>query len=327
MEEREVMIRRVMAAAIGIAVLMALVVVSPAGRGGMLVTAHAAGRTRPAVGAHQSTSDPRFGEIDVFWRGTDANLWEAYRSSGGWSANPLKIGMGPLGSDPTVAVQSNGEEDVFWKGTNGDLWEAWFDGRWHGPLEIHMGTLGSAPTAVAHGSVQDVFWKGTDGDLWEAYYNGAWHGPGKLGMGTLGSAPSATATDSGYVAVAWKGTNGRLWTTHYLGSWTGPDEDPASGTLLSGPGIAIDPRDGVEMDAFWEGGDGNLWRAVNADLEDAPAVKIGFGTLGSAPSAFRRNIGDQDVFWEGTDGNLWQAFYSAISHSWTLRNLGYGPLS
>jgi hypothetical protein len=34
-------------------------------------------------------------EADVFWRGTDANLWEGWQDSGSWNG-PARIGMGPI---------------------------------------------------------------------------------------------------------------------------------------------------------------------------------------------------------------------------------------
>lgn len=49
------------------------------------------------VGGASST-----GEEDVFWQGTDNNLWHAFWTSK-WNG-AFKIGMGPLGSTPTVAV-------------------------------------------------------------------------------------------------------------------------------------------------------------------------------------------------------------------------------
>jgi hypothetical protein len=53
--------------------------------------------SQPSVG---STSG---GEQFVFWQGTDNNLWEAYFNDGKWIGSE-KVGMGPLGSAPTVAV-------------------------------------------------------------------------------------------------------------------------------------------------------------------------------------------------------------------------------
>ena len=65
------------------------------------------------------------GTVDVFFKGTDGNLWHVYRVGGGaWSA-ASSLGMGMLGSGPFATAQPAGAIDVFWRGS-GDihLWHA-----------------------------------------------------------------------------------------------------------------------------------------------------------------------------------------------------------
>ena len=78
------------------------------------------------------------GTVDVFWKGTDGNLWHAYTNGHGWQA-PTSLGMGPLGSMPFATAQPNGGEDVFWRGSaNNHLWHAYYRrGRgWHGAQDL-----------------------------------------------------------------------------------------------------------------------------------------------------------------------------------------------
>src|SRR3984893_13258486 len=170
------------------------------------------------VGPHSN------GDLYVFWRGANGGLVESWFSGGRWWG-PIDLGMGPLGSAPTVAVQASGEVDVFWRGLNGGLWEAYYaNGRWLGPLDFGVGQLGSAPTATSWGTEVDVFWRGTDGKLWELFWvDRVWRGPMVLGMGPLGSGPAAAAQSNGVQSVYWKGADGGLWEAQWVNSaWSGP---------------------------------------------------------------------------------------------------------
>src|SRR5215813_1819082 len=79
------------------------------------------------------------GTVDVFWKGTDGNMWHAYTTAGHrWTA-PVSLGMGPLGSMPFATAGPNGTEDVFWRGTGNDhLWHAYFRAGdvWRGPQDL-----------------------------------------------------------------------------------------------------------------------------------------------------------------------------------------------
>ena len=68
----------------------------------------------------------------VFWMGTNAELWEGYWNGAQW-VGPFNRGMGPAGSEPSVAMTPVGMASVFWRGTDGALWQAIGDAR--GPLE------------------------------------------------------------------------------------------------------------------------------------------------------------------------------------------------
>jgi hypothetical protein len=236
-----------------------------------------------AIGSH--------GYDYVFWEGSDRSLWEAGDYPQGWVVSDL--GMGPLGSQPTAASlpTSSGvsEIDVFWDGTDGDLWRALYQtatGRWTGPSDLGMGTLGSPPSATEQstsaGTQIQVYWEGTNGALWEADTSGGskWSGPTSLGMGPLGSAPAVASLSYGNEAVFWGGTYGRLWQASWNGtSWNGAE--------LNGP------------------------------------TSVGFGPMATAPTVAGVETDEYDVFWIGTDADMWEA--QLVGQTWTS-DQSLGPM-
>jgi hypothetical protein len=187
------------------------------------------------IGSEPSVVTSAPGNVDVFWEGTDANLWHmSYTPSGGWSGRQ-NLKMGPLGGPPHAVAQQNGTIDVFWKGggTNPRVWHAWQNpgsSAWGGPQDLG-GSPASDPFPVSSspGTV-DVFFKGSDGNLWHVFSHAdtAWSAPASLGMGTLGGAPFAAAGVSGTIDVFWKGTGApaALWHAWYNDGhpWAGPQD-------------------------------------------------------------------------------------------------------
>lgn len=219
------------------------------------------------------------GEQDVFWKGTDNNLWEAFWANNTWNG-PYKIGMGPLNSPPSVTVLANGNEDVFWKGTDNNLWEAvWKGSAWSRPVSVGIGPLSSQPSATSWGNEVDVFWRGTDNNLWEAVSdNGTWSGPYELGMGPLGSAPAAAAQSDGEQDVFWQGTDDNLWEAFYTNNtWNGPYKI-GMGPISSAPTVDVRPSTGEE-DVFWTGTDNALWEGFWASNQWNGPFNIGMGAI------------------------------------------------
>jgi hypothetical protein len=166
--------------------------------------------------------------IDVFWQGTDGNLWQAsYAFATGIWSGPHQLGMGPLGSAPTAVAQGSAtgtDIQVFWKGADNALWEGQTaGGAWTGPKSLGMGPLGSAPSVgwLPSGE-EDVFWAGTNGKLWQAQWSGsAWKGPISTRIGPLDSAPTVGAAWPTEQDVFWFGFDGNLWeATDVAGTWT-----------------------------------------------------------------------------------------------------------
>jgi hypothetical protein len=168
-------------------------------------------------------------EIDVFWQGTDGNLWRGYYTvaTGKWTG-PTSLGMGALGSAPTAAAQasSSGPQiQVFWDGRDNDLWEGDTSGatKWTGPTNHGMGPLGSAPAVAAVSTTdEDVFWEGTNAKLWQGTWNGSsWSGPTAAGLGPMASAPTVAAASPDEDDIFWVGIDSNLWEAQYVNrTWT-----------------------------------------------------------------------------------------------------------
>lgn len=207
------------------------------------------------------------GELDVFWAGTNADVWAGVSSAAGIWTGPFDRGSGwAIGSNPSVTVnESNGQETLFWEGSDGGLWTGHGSGgSWTGPSSLGMGQLGSPPAAGEHPSGElDVFWRGTTGALWEAFsVGGRWSGPFAVGPGwNLASQPAVTVNQTtGEEDVFWRGSNGGLWEGFWNGvRWNGPISI-GMGQLASAPGAGTEP-DGQEV-VFWRATDGDLTEAL-----------------------------------------------------------------
>jgi|HubBroStandDraft_6_1064221.scaffolds.fasta_scaffold56215_2 hypothetical protein len=276
----------------------------------------------PALAASVSARGPSaavdsFENEYVFWKGTDGNLWEALHNSytNRWSTHDLK--MGPLGSEPTVAVTNQ----VF-RGPGGKLFNAVY-----------------------------VYWRGTSGGLFFAYWNGHWHAS-DLGIKPICSQPSATFVTSPFgpkIVIFWKGLGvsgscsrgpdiNKLWyafSTSFPptgpGDYSGPTLDTHAQFVGSSPSITT-VRSTCAPDALcdkyvviaWQGTSGYLWEEVwnqaNGDVS-GPTRDTRAGVIGSAPSvgAISLEVGSSapvdtwDVTWRGTSGHLLYAHPSTAN--------------
>jgi hypothetical protein len=200
------------------------------------------------------------GSVDVFWKGTNNQLYAARYANvqTGWTG-PTALG-GSMMSAPSATVTSAGVVDVFFQGTDGSLWHRWLSGgTWYGPQSLGMGPLGGPPSVVgqSNGTV-DTFWKGTNGQLYHAWYTPAsgWLGPQAMG-GAMASDPSVTLTGSGGLDVMFKGTDGNLWHRWFAGNtWYGP-QSLGMGPLGGPPSVVGQPNGTV--DTFWKGTNGQLY--------------------------------------------------------------------
>jgi hypothetical protein len=265
------------------------------------------------------------GNEEVFWRGTDNNLYEEYAIDGTWYGPDQLTTSGNLASNPEPVSWGVGNLEVFWRGSDGNLWQMYYLNGWQGPASLGDGPLGNAtpvPISWGPGNIE-VFWEGTDQNVWEAYYANGWHGPAGLGDGPLGTATtlSAVSWGTGNLELFWKGTDKNLWEAYYANGWHGP-VGLGDGPLGSAP-HPVATESGV-LDVFWEGSDGNLWHAWYLGGGWNGPASLGSGPMGSQPEVTSWGGGRVDVFWVGTDGNLWHDWYQ---NGWTgPQNLGGTPL-
>ncbi|HTW98054.1 MAG TPA: hypothetical protein VMD59_04715 [Acidimicrobiales bacterium] len=310
-----------------------------------LVAAGAAPAGASAAPARASTSRSASialeasGEELAFWRGQDGDLWEA-TSTGGHFSGPTRVGFGPLGSEPSVAIV-DGEAYVFWEGRDAELWTTHQVGSGWAPATAvqHMGPMGSRPSVTTTNTGLAVLWKGRDGDLWEAtcdVSSGAWSGPTDRGYGPLGSAPSVDADDAGNLYAFWQasGSNTHVmeaWYDARSGSWSGPiDLGQWTSNTASAPSVTVFKATGHQY-LFWQGLDRELWEARWNGHSWVGPTYVGKGPLDSQPAV--ASIGDEesgtiDVAWRGTPNlDLWSVTYHFDLNSWTApSNDGLGPL-
>ncbi len=278
--------------------------------GGSALTAGAAAANvvKPAVPHAATTTDTNaalaavadnLGDQYVFWKGQDGNLWFTVESATThqWSAASAVPGMGPLGSEPTVAIyaDSGGTSYVWalWQGKDGNLWMATGTipnisaapatfSSWSGPTVVAgMGPLGSKPAAqyVVHMGAANglwVFWKGADNNLWSAHAStfslatGAptWPAaPSAIpGMGPLGSEPTVGADGLGDIFVFWQGAgnNTRVWESWYnatAATWSLVPIDLGSWTGNTGSPPSVGVAASGQQYVFWQGQDTTLYQA------------------------------------------------------------------
>ncbi len=218
-----------------------------------------------------------YGNLDVFWRGTDNGLWHMWYSNG-WHGPQFLGGAGTMASDPYPVSWGPGHIDVFWKGTDGNLWHAWYLGGWSGPQSLGDGPLAGAPQPVSAGYGHiNVFWRGTDSALVEAVYSSdGWSGPIGLG-GSVSGDPAPTSPLLGNIEVVYVGADGLLWHDDYVDGWSGPAD------LGDGPATqpsAVSWGSG-HSEVFWEGTDAGLWHdwyqiGISSRTIPVPAISMGY---------------------------------------------------
>ena len=270
--------------------------------GEMTLTGQASLGDGPLGGDPQSVATGP-GSADVFWKGTDGNLWYTHSVSGGW-APAASLGGGPLGSNPHPVFSGGSTVDVFWKGADGNLWHVYNNGgAWASPSSLGGGTLGSDPQVTSSGNHDvAVFWRGGDKNLWEAAYQPGpgWRAPIFLGSGPLNGVPHAAAYNTNSYDVFWRGGNNAVWHNFTSGSaWSGA-QSLGMGPIAGDP-IAISAATNT-VDIYWQGGDGGLWHGwYNAGWHGAQGYG---GSVSSPPSPIAPTTGTVDVFWRsGADVN------------------------
>jgi hypothetical protein len=254
------------------------------------------------------------GTQSTLWRGTDGGLWGAVWDGKAWGG-PVRLGMGPMASEPTAGIDGSGHAWAYWAGTDGKLREGFYDGaKWNGPIALpQFGIVQSQPgVAIAPSGHQELVWKGTDGNLFVAHWTGvAWEGPSDVGMGPLGSHPAVVFDAAEHPYVYWHSPDGALMQAFYDGAkWNGPTR---IGMGPLGSAVAASANPNGARSVFWRGADGNLWAGVWSGSAWFGPVKVVGAAMTSEPTAGVDAAGHAWVYWKGTDGNAWGAYYDTKS--------------
>jgi len=273
---------------------------------------------------------------EVWWKGTNGHLQEAYWSNGpGWSAGgDAFYQTSPIGSPPSAMFDANqGQQVVFWQGTDNNLWSAYYTdstSTWSPVYQVNSVAGGAWQMASAPAAMYDstqhqqvVFWKGTDGNLYEQYWvsGSGWQYPsevtsGGAHMGTLGSDPTATYSTSGHQQlVYWQGTDGKVWGTSWAGSGWAAANNTINQVIGSRPTAGYDSAQNQIL-LFWQGTSSDstqytLHEAYNNGSWNLVNPVPSMGSLGSSPTVGYDSYQNQQlVFWKGSaDGKLYEAYW------------------
>ncbi len=217
--------------------------------------------------------------IDVFFRGSDGDLWQmtcTYNAiSASWSVtSSARIG-GQIASNtgPSVCSWGSSRLDVFVQGTDGILWHIWSTnaGTSWSSWQSLGGKLTSAPAATATGNQIGVFVRGTDGAVWYRHLSGtAWSSWTSVG-GQVLAGTSPAAYNWGASEIGWfvTGTNQQLYWNYEAFTSGGQTNGYVNlgGYLTSSPGATgwlnttLSTRS--KIDVFARGGSGDftiLWQ-------------------------------------------------------------------
>ncbi len=165
---------------------------------------------------------------------------------------------------------------VLWQGENGHVYTAWYDGSWHGPLEMRWVASSSPAVAVADSGDELAFWRGSDGRIWEAAsVSGSW--TSAVDLGWVSSSAPAAAVDplTGERYVFWRGKDGHVYEAWGGAGWRGPRR--MGWIATSAPAVAV--TDAGEQYVFWRGPDGELWEARYANGRWTPAIDRGWRSV------------------------------------------------
>ncbi|MCK8501629.1 hypothetical protein [Myxococcus fulvus] len=251
----------------------------------------------PAVAARGTN------RLDVFARGTDNQLWQAYWNGTGWfSWFPLG---GTLTSDPAAVSRDASRIDVFAKGSDNAIHQkSWTGTTWTAWSSLG-GNFASGPTVASWGSNRmDVFVRGTDNAVWQSFWTGStWSSWFSLG-GTIASDPAAVSWGAGRIDVFARATDNTIVQKYWNGTtWVGWSS--LGGNFISSPTVVS--RGTNLLDVFARTADNALWSNTWNGASWSGWTWLG-GELASAPEGVSKASGHMDVFYIGSDG--------ALRHSW-----------
>ena len=183
------------------------------------------------LGSQPSPAMSGAGKVNVFWKGSDGQLWQMSRGSNRSWNSPSPVSMGQIGAAPHATAQHSGEIDVFWGGaTPGSVWHGTYTtgNGWGSPQRAGGGMDGQLIVVGSTPSTESAFWKGRGGELWRSISQGAgWGTAAAMPLGVIGTKLAAVGQSNGVVDVFWGGSNHHLWHSRFYphtSSWTRPHD-------------------------------------------------------------------------------------------------------
>ncbi|NMO15639.1 hypothetical protein HPC49_20735 [Pyxidicoccus fallax] len=254
----------------------------------------------PAVAARGAN------RLDVFARGTDNQLWQAYWTGGTTWNLWFPLG-GNLTSDPAAVSRDSTRIDVFARGADNSIMQKTWNGLvWSGWSSLG-GNFASGPAVASwSASRMDVFVRGTDNQLWQAYWTGTtWNAWFPLG-GNLASDPAAVSWGLGRIDVFARGADNSIVQKYWNGTaWSGWSS--LGGNFTSSPAVAS--RGANLLDVFARSSDNSLWMNSWNGSSWSGWQWLG-GELASAPDAVSKGAGQVDLFYIAPDGSMRHSGYN-----------------
>ena len=259
----------------------------------------------PSVGSGPSVASWGPNRLDVFYRGTDAQLWHQHQQGGAWSA-PEALG-GILTSAP-AAVSWGGERlDIFVRGADMQLWHLYWSGTAWGGWEPLGGILSTAPSVTAWSVNRlDIFAGGSDNQLWHQFWSGTrWGGWDPLG-GILTASPATASWSANRIDVFVRGSDYALWHRFWYGvawsSWI-----LVGGSLASAP--AVSTWAPGRLDIFSVTDSGTIQHLSGDGSPGSVWQNLAGGSWQDDPAAIARKVGTIDLFGLAADSSLWHVSY------------------
>ena len=258
-----------------------------------------------ALGAPDATA-PDEGDLDVYARGGDGQLFVTRWRGQGWST---WAGLGgQLASSPSAVAGPAGASDVFAVGGDGGVWfRSLRDGTWSAWATIG-GRFTSAPEVTRTGDGRLVVaGRGGDGALWLRVRgtDGRWAPWATLGGSVRAGADPGLLVEGDRLTTLVTGTDGALWArTGELGRPSGWVR--VGGQLTSGVSAASDAAG--RADVVGRGGDGRLWSVREVDGRWSGWQPISRERVGDTGGITSWGEGRLDVATITPDGRIFQTW-------------------
>ncbi len=258
----------------------------------------------PAQGSASTLID-KSGVEDVFFTGTNGQIYEDRLISGVWNLTDLGSSVVAAGS-PSAVMLSSGAVEVFFRGTNGEIY-TWWASSGAGPWTLVPlgGEAAGDPSAIYYSgnNYVNVYFVGTNGAIWDMW---ASNGTAPFSLGQVGGQPavgalSALTEPNGGQNIWFRGTNGAIWEEYWNpqnGQWT-PSQ--LGGSAAGAPSGVLLPSGGADI--YFRGTDSAIWQIV-VYAGTVTTNRLAGATATGDPTALLEANGYQDVYFPEAHGEI-----------------------